>query len=180
MPLNPEERSNHLLPCVLGRIISSISLSLLQDCHVCDRLAKLLRHLQPIRVPHSKNRFLIAIAKPACNSTTPTTMTRLVLFSTILTTGQRLRTKKPPLTARPTPTKTQFRAVIGLQLINATGIQMMFEYPYSAQHSTRIMRSPAVVDEEAPYHLSRPHKITGTMRVYPYTNPAAPLNSLKS
>ena len=118
---------------------------------------------------HAKNNILIASANPTCANTTATTIPLLVLLSTTLTTGHRFRTRKPALTTKPTPTNTQFSTVIGLQLISATGIQIMFPYPYSAQHSTRLMPSPvapaALLD--APYHRSNPHSTTGIKRVYP-------------
>jgi hypothetical protein len=61
----------------------------------------------------------------------------------------------------------------GLQAIRLTAIHTKFAYPYKQQHSSKFALS-------LPYHFNTPHSATGTNAVYPYTNPAAPLNSLKS
>lgn len=61
----------------------------------------------------------------------------------------------------------------GLQLTNATGIQIKFAYPYSAQHSSKFALS-------LPNHFNTAHNPRGTNTVYPYTSPAAPDSNLKS
>lgn len=72
----------------------------------------------------------------------------------------RFRNKKSAETAKPTATKTQFSIVMGDQDMSATGIQMRFAYPYSAQHSRTLALS-------LPNHLKTPHSATGTTPVYP-------------
>ena len=62
---------------------------------------------------------------------------------------------------------------MGLQLTNATTIQTKLAYPYKQAHSRKLADS-------LPYHFSTAQSPTGTSPVYPYTSPAAPLNSLKS
>lgn len=122
---------------------------------------------------YAKNKTLIAIAKPACNTTTNMSKILLVFASVALSTGYKLRRRKNTVHANPTPTKAQFNAVRGLQLANATAIQSRFAYPYKAQHSIRSAL-------ELPNQRNAPQSAMGITPVYPYIRPAAPESSRKS
>lgn len=67
----------------------------------------------------------MAIARPACSTSTRMSSALLVWRSVALSTGYRLRSRKAAESAKPTATKTKLRIEIGDQLMRDTGIQMM-------------------------------------------------------
>ena len=58
------------------------------------------------RDTYAKNVILIAIANPACSTTTAMTRILLIFASVTLTTGHRFLTRNTTLTTNPTPVKT--------------------------------------------------------------------------
>lgn len=78
-------------------------------------------------LPCAKKRILMAIDSPKCSASTRTNRTLLVCLSVALKTGYKFRRRNATDRPKPTATKTQFRMLIWLQLMRATGIQMRFE-----------------------------------------------------
>lgn len=158
----------------------------------------------PTGLVAAKKSTLIAMAKPACKTNTTISRILLVFASVELRTGYKFLSRKNTLAAKPSATNTKLRTthllsahltilraasrlgstetvhadrahslLIVLMLAIATGIHTRFAYPYKQTHSSKFALS-------LPYHFNTAHKPAGTTPVYPYTSPAAPLNSLKS
>lgn len=102
----------------------------------------------------------MAIARPACSTTTRINRILLVFASVALKTGYKLRSRKKTVQPKPIPTSVQLSAVSGLQLTSAIAIHTRFAYPYNAQHSIRSAL-------ELPNHRNAAHKAMGSTVVYP-------------